>query len=225
MVIDKVNVKSVSIFKAKNNPLNSPLRACSRKVGISMPAISSAACKAERMILIRSNISGGNLLPSSRSNSCRSPLCRKLLIILSIVNCKLTFYKHFSLSAFSAGCRQAVAMLFHNTASHDLSARNRTIHAAHVVHHYTLKEIGDHVRLHYTTVGRIIRNQHRMLQRKTVPHVLSRAKLKTTPVIMTFHVPRLRDLPVNEGRRVAPATRLGQLRPCVAIPSNRSANK
>ena len=53
------------------------------------------------------------------------------------------------------------------TASHDLSARNRTIHAAHVVHHYTLKEIGDHVRLHYTTVSRIIRNQHRMLQRKT----------------------------------------------------------
>ena len=63
--------------------------------------------------------------------------------------------------------RPSLAMLFHNTAPHDLSARNRTIHAAHVVHHYTLKEIGDHVRLHYTTVSRIIRNQHRMLQRKT----------------------------------------------------------
>ncbi|HME41565.1 MAG TPA: hypothetical protein VKF36_00650 [Syntrophorhabdales bacterium] len=30
-----------------------------------------------------------------------------------------------------------------------------------------LKEVGDHVRLHYTTVSRIIREQHRMLQRKT----------------------------------------------------------
>jgi len=63
--------------------------------------------------------------------------------------------------------RPSLAMLFHNTASHDLPARNRTIHTAHVVHHYTLKEVGDHVSLHYTTVSRIIRNQHRMLQRKT----------------------------------------------------------
>jgi putative transposase len=62
--------------------------------------------------------------------------------------------------------RPSRAMLFHDTASRDLSARNRAIHAAHVVHHYTLKEIGDPVRLHYTTVSRIIRNQHRMVQRK-----------------------------------------------------------
>jgi putative transposase len=55
--------------------------------------------------------------------------------------------------------RPSRAMLFHDTASHDLSARNRAIHAAHVVHHYTLKEIGDHVRLHYTTVSRITRSQ------------------------------------------------------------------
>ena len=49
------------------------------------------------------------------------------------------------------------------TASHALSARNRTIHVAHVIHQYTLKEIGDNVHLHYTTVSRIIGNQHRML--------------------------------------------------------------
>ena len=55
------------------------------------------------------------------------------------------------------------------TASHDLSARNRTIHAAHAVHQYTLREIGDHVHLHYTTVSRIIGNQHRMLQRRPDP--------------------------------------------------------
>ena len=69
--------------------------------------------------------------------------------------------------------RPSLAMLFHTADSHDRSARNRAIHTAHVVHHYTLKEVGDHVRLHYTTVRRIIREQHRRLQRKTRPHVLS----------------------------------------------------
>ena len=63
--------------------------------------------------------------------------------------------------------RPSLAMLFGNAASHDMPTRNRAIHTAHVVHHYTLKEVGDHVRLHYTTVSRIIREQHRMLQRKT----------------------------------------------------------
>ena len=63
--------------------------------------------------------------------------------------------------------RPSLPMLFDNAASHDMLARNRTIHTAHVVHHYTLKEVGDHVRFHYTTVSRIIREQHRMLQRKT----------------------------------------------------------
>ena len=63
--------------------------------------------------------------------------------------------------------RPSLAILFNNTASPDLSSRNRMIHTAHVVHHYTLKEVGDHVRLHYTTVSRIIREQHRTLQRKT----------------------------------------------------------
>jgi hypothetical protein len=52
-------------------------------------------------------------------------------------------------------------------ACHDLSVRNRTIHAAHVIHvihQYTPTEIGDHVHLHDTTVSRIIGNQHRMVQ-------------------------------------------------------------
>jgi putative transposase len=63
--------------------------------------------------------------------------------------------------------RPSLAMLFDNAFSHDKPARNRAIHATHVVHHYTLKEVGDHVYLHYTTVSRIIREQRRMLQRKT----------------------------------------------------------
>jgi putative transposase len=63
--------------------------------------------------------------------------------------------------------RPSLAMLFQDTASHDRFVRNKTIHTAHVVHHYTLKEVGDQVRLHYTTVSRIIRDQHQMLQRKT----------------------------------------------------------
>ncbi len=47
------------------------------------------------MILIRSNISDGNFLPSSSSKRSFNPLCRKLLIIGEIVNCKLTDYKAF----------------------------------------------------------------------------------------------------------------------------------
>jgi len=43
--------------------------------------------------------------------------------------------------------------------------RNKAIYAAHVIHGYTLKEIGDHVGLHYTTVSRIIRDKgQKMLQ-------------------------------------------------------------
>ena len=43
--------------------------------------------------------------------------------------------------------------------------RNKAIYAAHVVHRYTLQEIGDHVGLHYTTVSRIIRDEEEgMLQ-------------------------------------------------------------
>jgi putative transposase len=63
--------------------------------------------------------------------------------------------------------RPSLAMLFDNATCNDMPARNRAIHTAHVIHHYTLREVGDHVRLHYTTVSRIVREQHRMLQRKT----------------------------------------------------------
>ena len=44
-------------------------------------------------------------------------------------------------------------------------ARNKAIYAAHVIHRYTLQQIGDHVGLHYTTVSRIVRDeQQKMLQ-------------------------------------------------------------
>jgi len=63
--------------------------------------------------------------------------------------------------------RPSLAMLFDNATCNDMPAGNRAIHAAHVAHHYTLKEVGDHVRPHYTTVSRIIREQRRTLQPKT----------------------------------------------------------
>ena len=44
------------------------------------------------------------------------------------------------------------------------SARNKAIYAAHVVHRYTLQQIGDHVGLHYTTVSRIIRDEERKIR-------------------------------------------------------------
>jgi|GEM_PF-4195697 len=61
-----------------------------------MPSISCAACRAERMSLIRSSMSGGNLLPSSSSKNRRNPLCRKVFIIGYIVNSNFTFYKGFA---------------------------------------------------------------------------------------------------------------------------------
>ncbi len=61
--------------------------------------------------------------------------------------------------------RPELGTLFTGTTM-DRSVRNQTIDTAHVVHGYTLKEIGDHTGLHYTTVSRIIRDQQRALQRK-----------------------------------------------------------
>ena len=56
-----------------------------------------------------------------------------------------------------------LALLFADACSRE--ARNKAIYAAHVIHHYTLQQIGDHVGLHYTTVSRIIRaEQQGMLQ-------------------------------------------------------------
>ncbi len=44
-------------------------------------------------------------------------------------------------------------------------ARNKAIYAAHIIHRYTLQQIGDHVGLHYTTVSRIVRDERQgMLQ-------------------------------------------------------------
>jgi putative transposase len=36
--------------------------------------------------------------------------------------------------------------------------RNKLMHAAHVKHGYTLKEIADHLQIHYTTVSKVIKN-------------------------------------------------------------------
>jgi REP element-mobilizing transposase RayT len=53
--------------------------------------------------------------------------------------------------------------LFAETYSRD--ARNKAIYAAHVIHRYTLQQVGDHVGMHYTTVSRIVRDQQqKMLQ-------------------------------------------------------------
>jgi DNA-binding MarR family transcriptional regulator len=56
-----------------------------------------------------------------------------------------------------------LSLVFAETYSKE--GRNKAIYAAHVIHGYTLKEIGDHVGLHYTTVSRIIRDEgQKMLQ-------------------------------------------------------------
>jgi len=59
--------------------------------------------------------------------------------------------------------RPELTVLFAEATSREL--RNKAMYAAHVVHRYTLQEIGDHVGLHYTTVSRIIRDEEEgMLQ-------------------------------------------------------------
>ena len=56
-----------------------------------------------------------------------------------------------------------LGLLFADAGSKE--ARNKAIYAAHVVHRYTLRQIGDHVGLHYTTVSRIVRDERQgMLQ-------------------------------------------------------------
>ena len=37
------------------------------------------------------------------------------------------------------------------------------IYAAHVIHHYTLQQIGDHLGLHYTTISRIVRDEQQVM--------------------------------------------------------------
>ena len=56
-----------------------------------------------------------------------------------------------------------LSLLFANAGSKE--ARNKAIYAAHIIHRYTLQQIGDHVGLHYTTVSRIVRDERQgMLQ-------------------------------------------------------------
>jgi DNA-binding MarR family transcriptional regulator len=37
------------------------------------------------------------------------------------------------------------------------AARNQIIHQAHMRHGYTLKQIADHLRLHYTTISKTVK--------------------------------------------------------------------
>ena len=55
--------------------------------------------------------------------------------------------------------RPDLSLLFAETYSKE--GRNKAIYAAHVIHGYTLKEIGDHVGLHYASISRIIVNEGR----------------------------------------------------------------
>ena len=52
--------------------------------------------------------------------------------------------------------RPALVELLHQEKRQDRAQRNRAISRAHVTYGYTLKEIADHLRVHYTTVSKII---------------------------------------------------------------------
>ncbi|MFZ5761136.1 MAG: transposase [Thermodesulfobacteriota bacterium] len=52
--------------------------------------------------------------------------------------------------------RPSLAALFAPAAIKDKTVRNRQMEIAHVRHGYTLKEIGAHLHLHYTTVSRVV---------------------------------------------------------------------
>jgi REP element-mobilizing transposase RayT len=52
--------------------------------------------------------------------------------------------------------RPALAELLPEEKQQDKAERNRAVYLAHVTYGYTLKEIADHLRVHYTTVSKVI---------------------------------------------------------------------
>jgi putative transposase len=53
--------------------------------------------------------------------------------------------------------RPALAELFHDRVKQDKVLRNKAIYDAHVTYGYTLKEIADHLGIHYTTVSKAVK--------------------------------------------------------------------
>jgi hypothetical protein len=52
--------------------------------------------------------------------------------------------------------RLSLAEIFDHGRPATKADRNRGVHQAHIYHGYTLKQIADHLRLHYTTVSKAI---------------------------------------------------------------------
>ena len=57
--------------------------------------------------------------------------------------------------------RPVLAELLNEEIRRNKAQRNRTIYRAHVTYGYTLKEIADHLRVHYTTISKIINKDKR----------------------------------------------------------------
>ena len=57
-----------------------------------------------------------------------------------------------------------IAELLHEEIRRDKDQRNRAIYHGHVTYGYTLKEIADHLRVHDTTVSKVLNNEDRQIQ-------------------------------------------------------------
>jgi AraC-like DNA-binding protein len=52
--------------------------------------------------------------------------------------------------------RRSISSLCKNVENKTRDERNKIIRRAHIEHSYTLKEIGDYLGLHYTTVSKVV---------------------------------------------------------------------
>jgi hypothetical protein len=57
--------------------------------------------------------------------------------------------------------RPVLAELLNEEIRRNKAQRDRTIYRAHVTYGYTLKEIADHLRVHYTTISKIMNKDKR----------------------------------------------------------------
>jgi putative transposase len=57
--------------------------------------------------------------------------------------------------------RPVLAELLHEEIRRDKVRRNRAIYRAHVKYGYTLREIADHLGVHYTTVSKVLNEEHK----------------------------------------------------------------
>lgn len=80
-----------------------------------------------------------------------------------IEKCKITFGVPTDLKEIPRSQRYAerpmLTELLHDRIKQDRVLRNKAIYDAHVTYGYTLKKIADHLKIHYTTVSKVVKDE------------------------------------------------------------------